>query len=768
MAVRQQGRWARPRHAIPVWVAAGLVAAVVMSGGPAAASRPTGGGTDGATPVSVSPPPSACGQSATVTATFTNSGKTTWSPSTYALAAVPAGSTWGPSTIALPTAVAPGASVTFTWTATAPSSTGTYTWSWQMENGSTLFGSASPAVTVSLSCAIGDLFAGRSQLVDDPTFSVPATTFQNNGTPGHADTSTVDLGPGAPTGVARYRMFHRTFVGQWTSNGYGIPTGIALATSTDGNNWTPFQGGAPVLPDRPASGGPCTPDTTKCVIATYAPSVIVEGSTLTMAYEVMDTSVAGGGSQPRNWIEAATSTDYGQTWTSLTDSSGAVVKILTATLPWEGLSGGQNVGNVGTPDLHRDASGHYILGYHGYDGTHLARGRATGTSLLGLQRDAGNPEFVPASGWMTTGPGKASDTAEGAYTYRVFEAFSGSAGCVRSDNEVGWGLARSTDGVTWTYSSVNPIRTDRVGYSCGEDMPAWQIIGGVPHVLVTRLNDVPSGQSNVRRYAVSTAAPALTASSNLVAVVMATSGNGYWEVDAAGGVHAFGGAQAFSAVSGGGAAFVAAAARPGGDGLWLLTGAGQVVTSGGATSYGNATIRSSARAVAIESDANGTGYWIVVSNGTVQHFGDAPALALGSGPVHTTPVAITRVPGTSPGFWLVDRAGTIASYGSATVLPSPSGLAANAVGFGAAADGAGGWVVDARGEVFPVGSAASYGDTRSAQFSTGYQPFSHFAIVGMSRAVGSAGYYLVATDGAVIDFGTAPYLGHVRGPGSSS
>ena len=77
-------------------------------------------------------------------------------------------------------------------------------------------------------------------------------------------------------------------------------------------------------------------------------------------------------------------------------------------------------------------------------------------------------------------------------------------------------------------------------------------------------------------------------------------------------------------------------------------------------------------------------------------------------------------------------------------------------------------MVDARGEVFPVGSAGSYGDTRSAQVQTGYQPFSHFAIVGMSRAVGAAGYYLVATDGGLIDIGTAPYLGHVRGTGSSS
>jgi hypothetical protein len=39
-------------------------------------------------------------------------------------------------------------------------------------------------------------------------------------------------------------------------------------------------------------------------------------------------------------------------------------------------------------------------------------------------------------------------------------------------------------------------------------------------------------------------------------------------------------------------------------------------------------------------------------------------------------------------------------------------------------------------------------------------------VVGMSQSVASeTGYYLVAVDGGVIDFGAAHYEGSVRGPG---
>ncbi|GAC1479563.1 MAG: hypothetical protein NVS1B12_16950 [Acidimicrobiales bacterium] len=742
-----------------------MALAVLLAGGvPAFASKPgpVGGGADNASLGSFSTPPGGCGQVSQATATFTNTGSSTWSTTNYHLAAVPAGSTtWGPSSVSLPATVAPGTAVTFSWTVTTPSTSGGQPYSWQMANGSTLFGTAISA-TVTVTCVIGDLFAGKRQLVDDASFSIPATTFQNLGHPGHSDTSTVDLGASASP---RYLLFYRTFVSTWTDNNYGIPAGLARATSPDGNTWTPDNGGAPVLPDRqlPLTSG-CNPDPNKCVVAVYAPSVIVDGAGLTMAYEVMDTSVTGGGSAPRNWIEAATSSDYGKTWQSITDSTGAIAKVLVASAAWEGLANGSNVGNVGTPDLHRGASG-YVVGYHGFDGTHFARGSASGASLLALTK-SGSPDFVSSAGWMGTGPGKAADTTEGAYTYRVFEAFNGGSGCVTND-EVGWGLARTSDGVNWTYSSVNPIRTDRVGYSCGEDMPAWQILDGVPHVLVTRLNAVPANHANIRRYAIATTTPpALTTASAIVAIASAPATSGYWEVDSAGGIFNFGAATAFPAASGAGSPFTAATARPAGDGLWLVTASGHVAPVGAATAYGNATVRGGATAVGIESDASGAGYWIVLSTGAIQRFGDAPALTRTAGTLTTTPVAIIRAPGSAAGFWVVDKGGAVASYGAAAPFSGPGAMSAGAVGFGATADGSGGWVVDAGGRIYPVGNATSAGDTTSTNFPSGYQPYGHFAIVGL-RASGSA-YYLVATDGGVIDFGSVPYLGHVRGPGATS
>ncbi|GAC1543453.1 MAG: hypothetical protein NVS3B12_31950 [Acidimicrobiales bacterium] len=707
-----------------------------------------------------------------VTAAFTNTGSSTWTAGTYQLSAVPVGTTtWGPTTVSLGASVAPGSNAAFTFTVTAPSNSGTYTFAWQMANGSTLFG-AQTAQSVAVRCALGDLFAGSSQLVDDPTFSPPAELFQNGPTPGHSDTSTVDTGAvGSPE---RYRMYFRTFKN--TANAliqYGIPTGIGLATSADGATWTPYQSGLPVLAERPsASTTGCTPDPGNCVITPYAPSVVREANgSFTMAYEVMDTSVPGGATTPRNWIEASTSAD-GYTWTPLTNRSGSIAKVLTASVAWEGLDAtGHNVGNVGTPDLQRTASG-YNVSYHGWGGTNFSRGTASGSSLLKLSRAASNPQFVSAPGWEGTGPGKGADTTEGGFTYRIFEAFNGGPGCVQTNVEVGWGLARSADGgSTWTYSAMNPIRTDRVGWSCGEDMPAWQVVNGTPTVLTTRLNAVPSGKSNLRRYAISRPAPSQTTESRTIGVCVADTGTGYWQVDASGIISAFGGATAIPSPAG--ASYVAAAPRPQGDGMWLLTAAGTVVNAGAAPTVPVITLASGTTPVGIDSDSTGNGGWVATSDGSVVPFGDASVPTLTGGIRTASTVALTRSAGSSTnGFWVLNASGAIASYNGAPVLTGPASMTAAAVGFSTRADGAGGWIVDTGGRIYPVGTGTpAIGDTTPPDHtSAGYQPLGHFAVVGISRrSVGAdTGYYLVAGDGGVIDFGTASYAGHVRAPGFNS
>ncbi len=92
-----------------------------------------------------------------VTETFKNTTPTTWQTSDgYTLqSAGPAGNTtWSVSPVPLPTSVAPGATVTFTFYITAPATAGTYNFQWQMRNPAGVpFGGVSPATAVQVIAA---------------------------------------------------------------------------------------------------------------------------------------------------------------------------------------------------------------------------------------------------------------------------------------------------------------------------------------------------------------------------------------------------------------------------------------------------------------------------------------------------------------------------------------------------------------------------------------------------------------------------------------
>lgn len=92
-----------------------------------------------------------------VTETFKNTTPTTWQTTDgYTLqSAGPAGNTtWSVSPVALPTAVAPGATVSFTFYITAPQTVGTYNFQWQMSTPAGVpFGGVSPATAVQVIAA---------------------------------------------------------------------------------------------------------------------------------------------------------------------------------------------------------------------------------------------------------------------------------------------------------------------------------------------------------------------------------------------------------------------------------------------------------------------------------------------------------------------------------------------------------------------------------------------------------------------------------------
>jgi hypothetical protein len=141
-------QWGMMQSGVGYFGSASPNVAVTVSGGGG------GGGTNDALFVSQNVPASlTTGQSANVSVTMMNSGTTTWSPGSYFLTSQnpPGNATWGLSQVALPSSVAPGASVTFSFTATAPAAQGTYNFQWQMnQSGAGYFGGASTNVAVSV------------------------------------------------------------------------------------------------------------------------------------------------------------------------------------------------------------------------------------------------------------------------------------------------------------------------------------------------------------------------------------------------------------------------------------------------------------------------------------------------------------------------------------------------------------------------------------------------------------------------------------------
>ena len=186
--------------------------------------------------------------------------------------------------------------------------------------------------------------------------------------------------------------------------------------------------------------------------------------------------------------------------------------------------------------------------------------------------------------------------------------------------------------------------------------------------------------------------------------------------------------------------------------------AAKVETAGGASSYGQPDELSVESGVtAMTSRADGSGYWIATSDGTVlnfgaaSHFGDMSAVTLNKPVVGMAPTQ------TGNGYWLVASDGGIFSFGDAVFYGSTGALVLNSpiVDMTASTTGAGYWLVAADGGVFSFGDAVFYGSTGNLVLNR--------PIVGMLSTRSSLGYWLLADDGGIFTFGDAGFYG--SGPG---
>jgi hypothetical protein len=738
-----------------------LAALVLAVSGVVAITQQATAAVDDAAFVSQVAPPQTMfsGQTVSVQVTMRNTGSIAWTPSDHALRSRgPSGnSNWGMSTVPLASVVQPGQTATFSFTATAPTTGGNYVFQWGIATGlvaaggvgagAVEIGQSSPAVNVLVTqfangyqigyrdlsgTLLNDLFTGNAHIESDSSYNATSVV-------GHAETSTVFY-------AGQYLMFYRDFQGAPTCPSGAGGIAIGLARSVDGNTWVADNAGNPVFS---VAGG-----------LVYSPSVIIDRDSLglprlDMTYEINPNCTSD------QHIGRAYSYD-GDTWTA---SSDLIFGSAAGSGAWDSRG-------IGTPTLVRGTDGVYRVMYHGFNGTDgtngLADGFASSSTLDAVMTnktgpDIGNATANPVGSWANVGPGKGDIVHEGSYWYLIVEGLSGHAICVNGEVSA-WGLARTTDPTLrtgWSFSSFNPVRTDRIGSNCGEDMPSFQVIGGTPYLLVTPEDPFRVPRQQEQRYRVVEGARGQS-SDPIVGVAATPDGNGYYEVTAHGYVYSFG-----SAVYHGGwngqplnKPICGMAVTPDGGGYWLVAQDGGIFTFGNAVGYGSTGGQTlNAPVVGMASSPDGGGYWLVAADGGIFVFGDA-AQGLGSlGGTHLNqPVVGMASSPDGRGYWLVAADGGIFPFGDAAQgLGSLGGQTLNApiVGMARTSDGQGYWLVGRDGGIFPFGDAPGIGSTE------GQTPR---PIVGITARPGG-GYWIAANDGGIVNFG-APYFHdpHYTGP----
>ncbi len=209
------------------------------------------------------------------------------------------------------------------------------------------------------------------------------------------------------------------------------------------------------------------------------------------------------------------------------------------------------------------------------------------------------------------------------------------------------------------------------------------------------------------------------------------------------------------------------------DGYWMVDAGGGVVPFGAAwyygepatlgyTGYPNCSDEQLAElgfcdlVVDIESTPTGEGYWLLDTEGFVWAFGDAPYLG-DAGAVAGDPALSITSTASGQGYWVFTLAGCVLTFGDATWHGDMCGQQLNAgiVGSAVTPTGDGYYLLGSDGGVFSFGDAVFHGSTGSLVLN---QP-----VVGMAVTDSGDGYWLVATDGGIFAFGDAAFAGSMGG-----
>jgi subtilase family serine protease len=256
--------------------------------------------------------------------------------------------------------------------------------------------------------------------------------------------------------------------------------------------------------------------------------------------------------------------------------------------------------------------------------------------------------------------------------------------------------------------------------------------------------------------ACSTAAGAHLGSAVGIANTVVDGCKGYWVVDAAGQVSAFGAAAFHGDLSGDhlNAPIISITATADGGGYWLLGADGGVFAFGDAVFHGSTGgIHLNASVVGMAVTADGAGYWIIAKDGGVFSFGDAKFYGSTGGLKLNEPVDGLAVAPGGNGYWLVASDGGVFTFTPDGFYGSLGGKHLNKpiVGMAGTPDGHGYTLVAADGGVFTYGDASFYGSLGANPPST--------PVVDLSPTPDNGGYTLVDAAGQVFSFGDAANYG---------
>jgi hypothetical protein len=232
--------------------------------------------------------------------------------------------------------------------------------------------------------------------------------------------------------------------------------------------------------------------------------------------------------------------------------------------------------------------------------------------------------------------------------------------------------------------------------------------------------------------------------------------SGYRFVASDGGIFNFGpGAPSLGSLGGTAlnAPIVGMGVMPAGDGYYLVDANGGVYPFGSAVSYGNATnLHLNSPIVGMAVTPDGGGYWLVGGDGGIFSYGDAQFYGSTGNLVLNKPIVGMATTPDGKGYWFVASDGGVFSYGDAQFYGSTGSLVLNkpVVGMGVPTSGNGYYLVASDGGIF----AFPTGPGGLPFFGSAGNIVLNKPVVGMAAVQG--GYYLVASDGGIFAYPTGP------------